>query len=391
MASVANWRKTKTPGVHVAHKLRCPAEAAEDSRCRCEPSWRGRRRHPVTGKPEWQQPVVSDRSEVLAWLAAVEKGAAQLRQRASSGRSFESIGDEWIAGVAAGRIGRRKGRGKADTSTTVRDYERSYRSFLRPEFGPFAADDIGEVEWQTWVDGLSREGLSRSRITTHVAVASAIYAWAIVPSRRLAARNPLRLVELPPNDEKPRLRVAFAPEAEQLLEALSPKDAVPYAIAFYAGLRRAEIDRLEWPEVLDGKRVGSRLLVTRAKSEAGRERRPPIAEPLRGILLEAWLRQGQPLTGAVLETSVMSGKLAARAPAAWTAAELQRITLHECRHTYASLLMAAGYTLKELMEFMGHADLQMVNRYVKLLPQPGEEDLSQRLSDYLRRAAEARP
>jgi hypothetical protein len=31
--------------------------------------------------------------------------------------------------------------------------------------------------------------------------------------------------------------------------------------------------------------------------------------------------------------------------------------------------MASGYTLKELMEFMGHADLQMVNRYVKLLPQ----------------------
>ena len=51
-----------------------------------------------------------------------------------------------------------------------------------------------------------------------------------------------------------------------------------------------------------------------------------------------------------------------------------RITLHECRHTYASLLMAAAYTIKELMEFMGHADLQMVNRYVKLLPQPGEED-----------------
>ena len=53
--------------------------------------------------------------------------------------------------------------------------------------------------------------------------------------------------------------------------------------------------------------------------------------------------------------------------------------------------MAAGYTLKELMEFMGHADLQMVNRYVKLLPQPGEEDPAERLNDYLRRATEARP
>ena len=66
---------------------------------------------------------------------------------------------------------------------------------------------------------------------------------------------------------------------------------------------------------------------------------------------------------------------------------LNRITLHECRHTYASLLMAAGYTIKELMEFMGHADLQMVNRYVKLLPQPGEDNAAQRLNDYLRRAS----
>ena len=49
--------------------------------------------------------------------------------------------------------------------------------------------------------------------------------------------------------------------------------------------------------------------------------------------------------------------------------------------------MAAGYTIKELMEYMGHADLQMVNRYVKLLPQPGEDDAAARLNDYLQRAA----
>ena len=85
----------------------------------------------------------------------------------------------------------------------------------------------------------------------------------------------------------------------------------------------------------------------------------------------------------------MSGKIAARVQTAWDAAGLNRITLHECRHTYASLLMAAGYTIKELMEFMGHADLQMVNRYVKLLPQPGEDDAAQRLNDYLRRSESA--
>ena len=87
----------------------------------------------------------------------------------------------------------------------------------------------------------------------------------------------------------------------------------------------------------------------------------------------------------------MSGKLATRATAAWADAGLDRITLHECRHTYASLLMAAGYTIKELMEFMGHADLQMVSRYVKLLPQPGEDDAANRLDEYLRRARERVP
>lgn len=87
------------------------------------------------------------------------------------------------------------------------------------------ADEIGELERQTWCDRLSREGLSRSRISTLVAVASAIDAWAITPTRRHASRNPLRLIELPPDEERPRLRVAFASEAEQLLAALEPEDA----------------------------------------------------------------------------------------------------------------------------------------------------------------------
>ncbi|HEY8625032.1 MAG TPA: site-specific integrase, partial [Solirubrobacteraceae bacterium] len=60
---------------------------------------------------------------------------------------------------------------------------------------------------------------------------------------------------------------------------------------------------------------------------------------------------------------------------------------HECRHTYASFLMAAGYTLRELMEYMGHSSLQATERYVKLLPQPaGPDGAADRLNAYLDRA-----
>ena len=204
-------------------------------------------------------------------------------------------------------------------------------------------------------------------------------------SRRLVSKNPLRLVELPPNDEKPRLRVALAPEAAALLAALEPGTVSPTP-------SRSTRDCAAQRSTASNRRTcwtATRVLVRRSKSEAGTQRRPPIADNLRTILLHAWQRQGKPLEGRVIDRSVMSGKIARRVEARWEAAGLSRITLHECRHTYASLLMAAGYTIKELMEFMGHADLQMVNRYVKLLPQPGEDDAADRLNAYLRRATQA--
>ena len=37
-----------------------------------------------------------------------------------------------------------------------------------------------------------------------------------------------------------------------------------------------------------------------------------------------------------------------------------------------------------MMDYMGHADLPMVQRYTKLLPQPDEDNPAQRLNAYLR-------
>jgi len=112
------------------------------------------------------QPFVKARSEVLSWLVAARTGADHLAARAAAGRTFESIGDEWLAGIEAGTIGRRRGRGKAYSTTTIADYRRSYKNFLRDEFGPMRADEIGEIKWQMLADRLSREGLSRSRISS---------------------------------------------------------------------------------------------------------------------------------------------------------------------------------------------------------------------------------
>ena len=93
----------------------------------------------------------------------------------------------------------------------------------------------------------------------------------------------------------------------------------------------------------------------------------------RPLLLAAQMRLGRTKTGPVSPVSVMSGKLAERRTDAWAAVDLNRITLHECRHRYASFLMASGYKRKELMEFMAHADLEWSSATSSSFPSPSAQ------------------
>jgi hypothetical protein len=217
----AQFRRTKTPGVFVRHANRCPA-AFDRRRCKCEPSYRGKRRSPTTGNPEWSK-VTKDRSEVLTWLAAGEKAGPAVEERAAEGRTFMSLADEWMDGVEDGRIQRRR-RGKPEpyAPTTIPGYRRDLNNLLKPRFGQRPADLIDEREWQDFFDELARHGLSHSRLANVKAVASSIYAWALHRTRRHVTSNPLRYIELPPNLGKRRERVALAEEAERLLALLDP-------------------------------------------------------------------------------------------------------------------------------------------------------------------------
>ena len=64
-------------------------------------------------------------------------------------------------------------------------------------------------------------------------------------------------------------------------------------------------------------------------------------------------------------------------------ANLERISLHEARHTYASFLMAAGYNLKQIQEYLSHGDLVTTGRYIKNLPVPMGTTQRAKLEAYL--------
>ena len=58
-----------------------------------------------------------------------------------------------------------------------------------------------------------------------------------------------------------------------------------------------------------------------------------------------------------------------RAKDAWKDSKLDRLGLHEARHTFASLMIAAGVNAKALSTYMGHATISItLDRYGHLMP-----------------------
>jgi integrase len=65
---------------------------------------------------------------------------------------------------------------------------------------------------------------------------------------------------------------------------------------------------------------------------------------------------------------------------------LEPIGLHEARHTYASLMIAAGVGAKAISTYMGHSSITItLDRYGHLFPNALDEDAA-RLEAYLERA-----
>ena len=289
---------------------------------------------------------------------------------ASTSMRIAAAIEAYLTAIQAGTALNKHGRQYKPSA--IRDLQGALDGYVRPELGRHRLADLRRSDVQRLIDQMTPEK-SGSRVRTVVNAIRSLYGWA--QDRELVDHDPASRVRLPAMNATPRDRVATVSEMQALLEALDPADALPYALAVYATARRAEIRHARAGDVdLD---LGVIYLGAddRGRKSRAAQRAVPIAKPLAVRLRREFMRRGRPHPTALLCPGLKSGGrnsgllsfegLQKRVDNTWEPNDKlgkstgekvgERITAHECRHTCASWLDAAGVRPVLVSQLMGHS------------------------------------
>lgn len=399
-------------GIRKRHSKGCSAR--DGGRCNCNAGWEASIY--LAREDKRVTKTFSRKAEAKSWRAeakrAVDRGT--LRATTQDARTLAVALRQFIAGMQAG-TSRPKGRERYKPNT-IRSYERALRVHIAPSaVAGIKVVDVRRRDLQALVDDLLAAELSAGTVGNVLNPIQAFYRRAV--DRDELTHNPSERIDLPNGDSKRPKRIASPAEAAALLAALAPGDQPVWATAFYAGLRRGEIQALR---VRDIDREANLITVERGwdqvegviepKSRAGR-RSVPLLTILRDYLDAHVRRKGRSgddlVFGRTSEQAFYASTVDGRAKRAWATANkrereiaereccepalLMPISLHLCRHTFASLMIDSGANAKAIQEFMGHSKIQTTfDVYGHLLP-GSRDEVREQMDAYLEQHNESSP
>ena len=261
----------------------------------------------------------------------------------------------------------------------TRTTEQIVRVHLAPFFGHADLRDIG-VEKVEQYKGVALSKVAAKTVNNHLGVLGSLFSAAT--RWGYCEVNPVRIVSrvrTPPNEfrfwEKDDSEAFLAVVLEQ-----EPQWHPLFFCALHTGLRAGELFALTWADV-DFRT--NRLHVRRSWThghlgtpKSGRQRSIPLSDDLREVLLalKGCKGKGKRLVfeaprGGYLNRDMVKHVL-------WRGierAEVERVTFHELRHSFASQLVIGGAPIKVVQELLGHADIKMTMRYAHLGPDTSAE------------------
>lgn len=333
---------------------------------------------------DWTSSSAEARSGRAKALGEVAAGTAPRSSALTLREAWADFNAQATAGTATSRSR------TPFKASTLRGYGRGWAK-IEPELGAHRLTDIRRADVQAMIDRWAAGGMQPSTIRNSLDPLRVLYRRAI--TRDLVAVNPTDHLEVPADRNAEPMRFASREEAAALIGALPTAEKAIWATALYAGLRRGELRALRWSDLAGGDIHVSRSWDDNAGEQTpktkGSNRHVAIIPPLAAALAAhkaATGRSGEDLVfGRSASEPFIASTVRARALKAWKAADppLAPITLHQCRHTFASLMIAAGCNAKALSVVMGHAAIGITfDRYGHLMP-GGEQEVGRLLAEYL--------
>lgn len=357
--------RTRVPeGIEEHHRKPCRTHTG--GRCNCAPSYRAKVTGPAGRVTSPRFPTLAAaknwRTDTLHALNAgtfVQPTAATVRDAAH----------EFIDGAKAGHVLSRNG--ERYSPSTIRDYEGDLARYVLPTLGDKRLSDVRRGDVQRLVDALVKRGLKGSTVRNALDPLRRVFTRAV--QRDLVPFSPCQNLDVP-RATGTRDRIATPTEAAVLIAALPTEDRALWATLLYAGLRMGEARALRcgdvdlaagvirvsrsWDDKEGAQDRGKTKAATREVAIIG-ELRPFLT----AHLLATGRRGDDLIFGRTATDALTRSTVRTNALRAWKRAKLTPITPHECRHSYGSMIAAAGWDVSERQRQMGHASSAMMDRY----------------------------
>jgi integrase len=241
-------------------------------------------------------------------------------------------------------------------------YLRDLRSRLARfcgDFGDRTIAAIGSGEIDNWLRDLPLSPQSRVNYRSVIGVL-----FSHATKHGMIDTNPITHTGKPkkPNTPPPIFAVHELGALVEAANQIAPDVLPMLAIGAFAGLRDAEIKRLDWSEVKVGR---GHIEVKAAKAKSARRRIVPIQPNL-----AAWLRPYSGMQGRVVPAGARRKLDRVRKQAG-----LMKWPLNGLRHSFASYRLAATHDAPKVADELGHTSTQVLySTYRELvLPEDAEQ------------------
>jgi integrase len=309
--------------------------------------------------PDWS--VTAARAEARELKQKIDKGAdPQAEKKAErDAATVADLCDKFLAEYLPKK-----------RANTQRDYTGIVEKIVRPALGRklVAAVDHSDIE------KLHREITERAphRANRTIAVISRMFTLGM--RWRISASNPARGIER--NPEGKRKRYLTGGELRRLTKALAEHEdqqaANVFRMLLLTGARKGEVLAAEWKQFDFGRNVWTKPAATTKQKT---EHEVPLGSA--ALQLLEMMRKAAPRDARFVFPGHGSTGHLTEVKKNWAAickaAGITGLRMHDLRHSYASFLASAGFSLPTIGALLGHTQPNTTARYAHLLDDPLRE------------------